>query len=171
MTFFWSKMFYKCTVMTLFRHNTQPKCATITLFPHMPLFRHQRVHSYLWRYLGFIHLLFPNFWKIGKFSIYYPKILKLIFPKLRKLENHVYRILKSNINFNITKQVNNNNYLPIFHFGAHCNTFNHGSFTDLPKLLEKLLIRRELHSVLLFLESFCLSTCNGRQVDSGRSGG
>ena len=43
MTLFWSKLFYKCTVMTLFRHNTQPKCATITLFPHMPLFRHQRV--------------------------------------------------------------------------------------------------------------------------------
>ena len=42
MTLFWSKLFYKC-VMTLFGHNTQPKCATITLFPHMPFFRHQRV--------------------------------------------------------------------------------------------------------------------------------
>ena len=37
--------------MTLFRH----KCATITLFPHMPLFRHQRVsskslvHAAIWR--------------------------------------------------------------------------------------------------------------------------
>ena len=29
--------------MTLFRHNTQPKFAAITFFPHMPLFRHQRV--------------------------------------------------------------------------------------------------------------------------------
>ena len=29
--------------MTLFRPITQPKCATITLFPHMPFFRHQRV--------------------------------------------------------------------------------------------------------------------------------
>ena len=43
MTLFWSKLFYKYTVMTLFRHNTQPKCATITLFLHMPLFQHQRV--------------------------------------------------------------------------------------------------------------------------------
>ena len=43
MTLFWSKLFYKCTVMTFFRHNTQSKCATITLFPHMPLFQHQRV--------------------------------------------------------------------------------------------------------------------------------
>ena len=45
MTLFWSKLFYKCTVMTLVRHNTQPKCATITLFPHMPLFQHQRVNK------------------------------------------------------------------------------------------------------------------------------
>ena len=43
MTLLWSKLFYKIAVMTLFRHNTQPKCATITLFLHMPLFRHQRV--------------------------------------------------------------------------------------------------------------------------------
>ena len=41
MTFFC----HDSTVMTLFRHNTQPKFATITLFPHMPLFRHQRVHA------------------------------------------------------------------------------------------------------------------------------
>ena len=33
----------KCIVMPLIKPNTQPKCATITLFPHMPLFRHQRV--------------------------------------------------------------------------------------------------------------------------------
>ena len=32
--------------MTLFRHNTQPKGATIILFPHMPLFWHQRVHHF-----------------------------------------------------------------------------------------------------------------------------
>ena len=29
--------------MTLFRHNTQTKCGAMTLYPHMPLFRHQRV--------------------------------------------------------------------------------------------------------------------------------
>ena len=32
-----------CKAITLFRHNTQTKCGVITLFPHMPLFRHQRV--------------------------------------------------------------------------------------------------------------------------------
>ena len=47
MTLFWSKIFYKCAVMTLFRRNTQPKCVTITLFPHMPFFRHQRVQRLL----------------------------------------------------------------------------------------------------------------------------
>ena len=47
MTLFWSELFYKYTVMTLFRHNTQPKCATITLFPHIPFFRHQRVRNTL----------------------------------------------------------------------------------------------------------------------------
>ena len=35
----------KCRVMPLITPNTQPKCATITLFPHMPLFRHQRVQN------------------------------------------------------------------------------------------------------------------------------
>ena len=27
--------------LTLFRHNTQSKCAAITLFPQMPLFRYK----------------------------------------------------------------------------------------------------------------------------------
>ena len=43
MTLFLSKIFYKYAVMTLFRHNTQTKCNTITFTRHMPLFQHQRV--------------------------------------------------------------------------------------------------------------------------------
>ena len=42
----------KCRVMPLIAPNTQPKCATVTLFPHMPLFWHQRVSTiFLWIFL------------------------------------------------------------------------------------------------------------------------
>ena len=43
MPLFWSKLFPKSRVMPLFQHNTLAIYATMTLFPRMPLFRHQRV--------------------------------------------------------------------------------------------------------------------------------
>ena len=64
MTLFWSKLFYKGTVMTLFRHNSQPKCATITFFLHMPLFRHQRALRILPKgnvLISMLHVYVPTF--------------------------------------------------------------------------------------------------------------
>ena len=62
MTLFWSKLFCKRIFMTLCTHNTQPKCGTITLFPHMPLFQHQRVTLFM---TSFPH----NFNSVHAFSV------------------------------------------------------------------------------------------------------
>ena len=51
--------------MTIFRHNTQPKCETMTVFPHMCLFRHQRAPIFekvlysLWTTFSFECFWFP----------------------------------------------------------------------------------------------------------------
>ena len=42
MILFLLEMALLCAAMTFFRHNRQTKCGVLTLFPHMPLFRHQR---------------------------------------------------------------------------------------------------------------------------------
>ena len=78
MTLFWSKLFYKCTVMTLFRHNTQPKCATITLFLHMPFFWYQRVGKVL--VTQKYQVLQPSFNQINSCISYRESLRFRLFP-------------------------------------------------------------------------------------------
>ena len=61
--------------MTLFRHNKQTKGGVITLFPHMPLFRHQRVTDF--DFIPTVAFLY--------FCRYF--ILKLIFYGHKLLQN------------------------------------------------------------------------------------
>ena len=81
----------KWRVMPLITPNTQPKCATITLFPHMPLFRHQRV--IFGSMVSFICL--SNFLESGNYPIYFSKIEELFCKKLENWKNILPKKMKN----------------------------------------------------------------------------